>query len=267
MPSTDVGSVVGQHVALRQVHNNTRMVPTTPTFGLKADMKIDNPYILMNQLSASVLWIEGGPPETSSAVQAGWVAAPALFPDTDTHLFTFWRDGPTKGGFNTDGGGFVQVDSYVSVGVTLEASKYGAEIVKAATFFIHQDMKTENWWLSLTGTEPHDIGYWPVEMVPNLRHGANYFSWGGIVRFLENASVPQMGTGQFPDGENSDASKVSAMWKLQFVDQSNVLKEPEDISLFKTAVDNRHCCDLKFNEHYRTDLGYRLFFGGPGGNC
>ncbi|KAI3838439.1 hypothetical protein MKX03_013203 [Papaver bracteatum] len=88
MPSTAVGSVAGQHVALRQVHNNTRDVPTTPTFGLKADMKIDNPYILMNQLSASVLWIEGGPPETSSAVQAGWVVSAFLFFDIMVHTDT-----------------------------------------------------------------------------------------------------------------------------------------------------------------------------------
>ncbi|MCL7050090.1 hypothetical protein MKW94_001098 [Papaver nudicaule] len=254
----------GQHVAIREGKNSSVDDPVIPRRGLKADVKVDNPSpVGRDQQSASLLWLESGPADNFSTIQTGWMVAPSAFGDSSTRLFTFWRDGPENGCFNLLCAGFVQVHDSASVGEPIEpVSEYGNRDMHSITIYVHQDPKTGNWWLNV---EAIDIGYWPQEVVPYLRSGAQYIAWGGVVRYHPSTTnSPPMGNGHFPDG---DITKVSAMWNLQYVDENYKLQLPTDYVHQGTNVDKSSCYDLDYSEDdFDPEWGFNFFFGGPGGD-
>ncbi|KAI3894977.1 hypothetical protein MKX03_027997, partial [Papaver bracteatum] len=61
-------NVPGQHVAQRRSVDGGKEA----YLGAQALIKIDNPQVGDNQYSASQMWVEGGPSDHVSTLQAGW---------------------------------------------------------------------------------------------------------------------------------------------------------------------------------------------------
>ncbi|MCL7032728.1 hypothetical protein MKW94_006476 [Papaver nudicaule] len=254
-----------QHVAYRHSFNVTNNI-TRPLVihGIQADIKIDNPPVQNDQLSASLLLAEGGPKDTFSTILAGWMVAPTLYGDNYTHLSIFWRNGTTNGCFNMLCPGFVQVDSSVPIGEVFPVkSEYGTRGY-SFTGLIFQDVNSLNWWFTVIANNVTiDIGYWPREIIPFLTNTANYVAWGGFVRTPPNTPSPPMGNGHFPEG---DINKVSAMVNTMYVDEKYTLQVPRNVYDWENFSDNTDCYGIDFVEDH-PDLGKIIFFGGPGGNC
>ncbi|KAI3917836.1 hypothetical protein MKW92_006591 [Papaver armeniacum] len=258
-PNTDVVEPPGQHVAVRHSYNVTGFTPPVIYRGIQGKIKIDNPIVQKDQISASILWVEGGPADIFSTIQAGWVVAPTIFGDNNTHLSIYWRSGPDHGNcFNMYCEGFIQVNTWFHIGHVFPIiSKYGTEDQYSFTALLFQDAKTRNWWFTMIiDNNIYDIGYLPWELVPYL-DPANYIAWGGLVKSPPGTPSPQMGNGYFPDG---DFQKVSAIWDHFFVDQTYTLVIPE-VRNFENRFDSKDCYTVE------DDSNTSIFFGGPGGNC
>ncbi|MCL7022107.1 hypothetical protein MKW94_022385 [Papaver nudicaule] len=257
-PNTDVIEPPGQHVAVRHSFNFTSPYPPIFFRGLQGEIKVDNPVVQKDQISASVLWVEGGPKDVFSTIQAGWMVAPTIFGDSHTHLSIYWRNGPDQGNcVNMYCKGFIQTSDQVPIGEVLSAiSEYGG---KQYSFIglLFQDPDTRNWWFSITANNvTFDIGYIPHELVPYL-DPASYIAWGGLVKSPPNTPSPQMGNGHFPDGDFDTASSI---WDHMFVDLSHNLKTTERY-FFGTRYDSEDCYTVE------EDSNTSILFGGPGGNC
>ncbi|KAI3882634.1 hypothetical protein MKX03_000074 [Papaver bracteatum] len=259
-PNTDGFEPPGQHVAVRHSYNVTDFTPPVIYRGIQGQIKVDNPAVQKDQISASILWVEGGPKDVFSTIQAGWVVAPTIFGDNHTHLSIYWRSGPDHGNcFNLYCKGFIQVDNEIPIGeVFTQISEYGGEQV-AFIGLLFQDRETRNWWFSITpNNKTYDIGYIPWELVPYLDPG-NYIAWGGLVKGPPNTPSPQMGNGHFPERA---FEKVSAIWDQMFVDQTSTLVTPQDKD-FQNRADNTDCYDVQDDDSHIDGI----LFGGPGGNC
>ncbi|MCL7036721.1 hypothetical protein MKW94_000438 [Papaver nudicaule] len=262
---TPVEEPPGRHVAALHSRPETDPSLHMEFHGIKAMLMVENLSLgTNNQFSASLLWIESGPPDNASAIQAGWLVSPTLFGDNKTHIFGFWA-ASGSGCYNIGCAGFVQTNQDYYVGQVVEpASQYdGAQYAMGA--YVHQDAGTGNWWFTVYGNINADIGYWPREVVPYLGTGANLISWGGLVYNIPHETSPPMGNGHFPDG---DRKKVAVIYDIHYLNENYEIKEPSihvwnDFSIREDRVD---CYSLTRNDFDDED-GYSIFFGGPGGIC
>ncbi|KAI3874600.1 hypothetical protein MKX03_035121 [Papaver bracteatum] len=55
--------------------------------GAQALVNINNPKVGDNQYSTAQIWVEGGPSDHVSTLQAGWAVSPQLLGDNQTRLF------------------------------------------------------------------------------------------------------------------------------------------------------------------------------------
>lgn len=118
-----------------------------------------------------------------------------------------------------------------------------------------------NWWLNIkNGTV---IGYWPAEILGNLKHSAVIVQWGGQVYSDKMKNNPphtstQMGSG---DSASSRFGLACYMSNVRIKDYSKSLKYPKYVT---THTDEPYCYNL-FNdvEHGKDPVFY---FGGPGRN-
>ncbi|KAI3843136.1 hypothetical protein MKX03_011620 [Papaver bracteatum] len=254
----------GQHEAA--FHNRVQTDPQIHEefYGIKGKISVENLSLGLDQFSASLLWIESGPQDDPSAIQAGLVVSPTLFGDNKTHVFGYWW-GSKKGCLNIrcSGTGFVQTHQDYYLGEPIEpASQYDGEQHYFGAF-IHEDGGTGDWWFTMYGDINADFGYWPREVVPYLGTGATAISWGGLVYNTPNETSPPMGNGYFPDG---DFKKVAAIYDMHFIDENHNLTTPHIWKYFGIREDREDCYRLTRN-NYDDDHGFSVFFGGPGGNC
>lgn len=122
-----------------------------------------------------------------------------------------------------------------------------------------QDPKTGNWWLKINNNVP--VGYWPAEILGNLRHSAILVEWGGQVFSSAVKKTPHtgtgMGSGDFASGLYGHACFIQ---NIRIEDYSLSLKYPE----FVAAVADEPYCYSSTN--YQKGYGVEpvLYFGGPG---
>ncbi|CAN0878104.1 hypothetical protein LINGRAHAP2_LOCUS12296 [Linum grandiflorum] len=85
------------------------------------------------------------------------------------------------------------------------------------------DIKTRNWWLTVTGIE---VGYWPGELFTNLKGSAALLEWGGQVVSSKPDTTTQMGSGHFP---NEGYGKAAWFRNLEFVDGNGFFNPSGDV--------------------------------------
>ncbi|KAI3996133.1 hypothetical protein MKX01_031487 [Papaver californicum] len=260
------GNVPGQHVAQRRSVDGAK----DAYLGAQALIKIDNPRVGDNQYSSAQIWVEGGPPDHVSTLQAGWAVSPQLLGDNQTRFFVYSNTDVQheQGCFNLQNCyGFLQVDETVSLGqvITPVSVYHGTQY--AMFFTIYQDDTTQHWWLGI-GPNPNEntwFGYWPSWLVPNLKGGAKNIAWGGLVKGTSNGPSPQMGMGGFPMGRVEEAGAFSY---LQFLDPASYTWTDVEKSKFEDFIDNDLCYVVQYLGCFGGDQKCTFIYGGPGGdNC
>ncbi|KAI3944638.1 hypothetical protein MKW98_021096 [Papaver atlanticum] len=259
-------NVPGQHVAQRRSVDGAK----DAYLGAQALININNPKVGDNQYSAAKIWVEGGPSDHVSTLQAGWAVSSQLLGDNQTRLFVYSNPDVQheEGCFNLQNCyGFLQVDEKFSLGqaITL-VSVYDGD--QYATFFtIYQDDVTQHWWLGI-GPNPNEVtwfGYWPAWRFPNLKGGAKNIAWGGLVKGTSNGPSPQMGNGEWPSGVFEYAGNFGY---LQFLDHASYTWTDIEKSEFEIFVDDGTCYEVQYKGCFGGDQRCTFIYGGPGGdNC
>lgn len=128
-----------------------------------------------------------------------------------------------------------------------------------------KDPASGNWWFIVRNSEGVvNFGYWPGSLFNNLADHATELEFGGQVYSPPNQPSPQMGSGHFYP---KNAFKTASVSNIAFVDGSNVLTEPENISMVLTP-NKPNCYYANYCEFWDDVFRYNTMFGGPGGpNC
>ncbi|KAL5066418.1 hypothetical protein RYX36_028155, partial [Vicia faba] len=229
-------------------------------YGASGTTNIYNPTVSNGQSSESSVHVKNGNGDGANVIVLGWHVHPQLYDDYGSHLFSLWTSDNFKSGcYNAYCPGFVQTDRSYYLGSRIgKTSTYGSTKVVQMSISIHQDEKTQNWWLSV---ENKAIGYFPAHLFSNLNK-AGEVGWGGLAKSVAGASPP-LGSGHLPDGNLIHSGYFS---HIQFL---NDIRQDVDpvygaVKTFSNAPDK--CYGVKYYGH-RKQLGCLLLFGGPGGAC
>ncbi|PWA59271.1 hypothetical protein CTI12_AA251660 [Artemisia annua] len=223
--------------------------------GAKANIKVFRPFVESNDdYSSSQVMIRNGPLRSFETIEAGWAVNPRAYNDDKTHFFAYWTvDGMNNTGcFDLNCPGFVQTSIDVLLGADI-TDYYGSDI----TIQISKDPYKQNWWLKFNDVE---IGYWPPEILPRLRHQGTLVQWGGEVCSPKVGTHPghtstAMGSGQTADIFGSSGT----ISKMLIEENSHELKQPE---YFFTNTDEWDCYDQYFRKDEVPEPVF--YYGGPG---
>ncbi|KAI6706337.1 hypothetical protein NL676_009299 [Syzygium grande] len=159
--------------------------------------------------------------------------------------------------------GFVQVDHSITPGMVLpKSSSYGGQQFEIQ-LSIDQDLTTNNWWLKLqTANGIAHVGYWPAELLPEMKDGAELLFFGGGTSAFKDMPFPPMGSGYFPDKSFSHACYIR---QIHYTDRSKAWIVPKSWQV-STQTSSKDCYGVAVNDD-DDYMGYTLLFGGPGGYC
>ncbi|WJZ82348.1 hypothetical protein VitviT2T_002115 [Vitis vinifera] len=202
-----------------------------------------------------------------NSIQLGIFVIPSLYSDDKPRLTSSWTaDGHQKTGcFNLLCPGFVQITRQYYMGMPFtRISGYGGSIYYVNSL-VFKDPASGNWWFIVRNSEGVvNFGYWPGSLFNNLADHATELEFGGQVYSPPNQPSPQMGSGHFYP---KNAFKTASVSNIAFVDGSNVLTEPENISMVLTP-NKPNCYYANYCEFWDDVFRYNTMFGGPGGpNC
>ncbi|KAL9679274.1 hypothetical protein QQ045_017131 [Rhodiola kirilowii] len=235
-------------------------------------MALYNLTIANDQESSSEVRFEAGPPGQTDALSLGWKVSHSLNGDGFTRLFGYWHDGTNnKGCYNTLCPGFVQVDKEIPINYLFPPplSVYGDVDQQYNVFLASYAVNATNGdWYLYAGNHPVvNIGYWPKELFPNLKNGAERITWGGATSPGKNGvDYPPMGNGHIPDGQYEDTCFFNG---IRYVNSADEIKVPTlaDVTIYIDSPDTPVCYDLNVTQpaHPEDIHGFSFMFGGPGG--
>ncbi|XP_034707172.1 uncharacterized protein LOC117930645 [Vitis riparia] len=224
----------------------------TNFYGARSFIEIWKPNVSADQFSSSEMWIRNADSDRLNSIQLGIFVIPSLYSDDKPRLTSSWTaDGHQKTGcFNLLCPGFVQITR---------------QYYMALCGFSMEDPASGNWWFIVRNSEGVvNFGYWPGSLFNNLADHATELEFGGQVYSPPNQPSPQMGSGHFYP---KNAFKTASVSNIAFVDGSNVLTEPENISMVLTP-NKPNCYYANYCEFWDDVFRYNTMFGGPGGpNC
>ncbi|KAI3868368.1 hypothetical protein MKX03_029867 [Papaver bracteatum] len=230
--------------------------------GAQAKINLWKPVTeILEEISVSQIWIAAGENNNKNTIEAGWEVDVDLYGDAHTRFFIFWTtDGyQDTGCYNLMCEGFVHTSSDIALGCAFsEVSTFNGSL-KDASFNIHKDQNTGNWWVQLQGIA---VGYYPSSLFTELSKMATRVSWGGEITNLESRgqhTSTQMGSGHFP---SEGGLKTSSYFNwIQVVDENNMTKDPENVEIIVTKP---ACYDLKIDNNHHDTNGFAFYYGGPG---
>ncbi|XP_069144732.1 protein neprosin-like [Solanum lycopersicum] len=157
-----------------------------------------NPHVEGQQHSACRLKIRNG----SDILQVGWRVDPTLYGDNNTRLYVHYQTGETHC-FNTLCPGFVSVRTDIPLDMTFgdNLSQRGGS-TREVDLYIYRDMGVGNWWL-LYGADYTQVGFWPHDILNELKGFATNVDWGGVIYNPPGLPEPPMGSSFYPTGNSS----------------------------------------------------------------
>ncbi|KAI3973222.1 hypothetical protein MKW92_014979 [Papaver armeniacum] len=219
---------------------------TKAFFGATAYISAHELALDNNQFSTAQIWIKNGPDEEINSIEFGWMVYPALFGDSRTRLFGYWTADNQKetGCFNMLCSGFVQVDSEVSLGETIEPLTVYGKHAWSLPVKVYRDPQTGNWWL----ITDKNIGYWPKEIFTHLANNASIIRFGGVAGAKPQTPSPYMR-------------------KMKYIDEKG-----HSVNLNPYGPPTNHdmaldCYNILFAGNIGGQYEITMAFGGPGGTC
>ncbi|RZC51646.1 hypothetical protein C5167_020079 [Papaver somniferum] len=229
--------------------------------GAQAKINLWNPVVETPlEISVSQIWVVAGENDDINTIEAGWEVSENIYGDNQTRFFILWTPDDYKTGcYNLMCEGFVHTSSNIAIGCTFtELSAFKGD-QKDATFSIHKDQNSGNWWVQVQGIP---VGYYPSSLFTQLSKTATEVDFGGEIfnqRWKNRHTTTQMGSGHFP---SEGGLGISSYFNyVQVVDENNEARDPKDVM---TVVSKPNCYDLKIDEKHKN--GYGFYYGGPGNN-
>jgi Neprosin/Bacterial Ig domain/Divergent InlB B-repeat domain len=237
-------------------------------WGSTGTFNVWSPYVEpTDEFSLSQLWVSGGNGSTFQSAEAGWQKYPAMYNNSNTHLFIYYTtnnytsSGNGLGCYNLTCTGFVQTDSSVLVGGSLSpVSVVGGQQHEAQIAFIRNATPPFAWWLQFNGVY---VGYYPASLynAAGLATTSARIDFGGeIVNAAQGGmhTTTQMGSGRFPSEGLNNAAYTRL---LRYVDTGNTLQAATGLT--RSAATASYY-DLSLNPSAPSGWGQWFLFGGPG---
>ncbi|KAE8700072.1 hypothetical protein F3Y22_tig00110562pilonHSYRG00041 [Hibiscus syriacus] len=236
----------------------TRDNPATVYYGAGGMVSIINPAVTSGQASASVISLEGGPPDQFSVIRVGWMVG-ILRDQGATGLASLTlsipqrQNGQMIGCYNTYCPGFVQTDPSIELDMTLGP----ISVVRGPQYYIKlsvtQDISGSN-----TATTKSRSGIGQVVYSPTWATVHPGLRWGGM---------GSSSTGQVPPMGNGDNGEIHSSHFRQLVLQYEAgtsLNGSVDVPLDVVQTRSYKCG----NNYYKGEFwGYSFYFGGDGGDA
>ncbi|CAN6830973.1 unnamed protein product [Brassica oleracea] len=244
-------------------HAVMRAAPGT-FFGTRFVLNVWEPSVQYDtEFSLAQTWLVSGSGSNLNSIEAGFQVYKQKYGDKQLRLFVFWTPngyGTSRGCYNTDCPGFVQVSKNLIVGGAFKpVSQYnGAQIEVIVTIWKDRG----NWWLQI---DNEAVGYWPTNLFTSLGNAATRAEWGGEIvndNIGGRHTNTKMGSGEFAE---QGYKKASFFRNITTTDQYNRPVEPQ-VSTIATKV---NCYNIKQGAS-GTSWGVNFYYGGPGGqnaNC
>ncbi|KEH35868.1 putative neprosin [Medicago truncatula] len=231
--------------------------------GAQANINVWNPKVdKPEDFTTAQMWLKADNGNNFESIEAGWTVNPKLYGDHNTRLFTYWTKDTYKstGCFDLTCHGFVQTNKGIALGATLGPVSSPHQQQYEINVGIFQD-NAQNWWFKVKNNIP--VGYWPAELLGNLRHSATLIQWGGQVFSYEVKTKPphtgtQMGSGDAASGRFGAACYMGS---VRIKDYSQALKYPSFVS---THAAEPYCYSALNDAPYGKDPVF--YFGGAGRN-
>ncbi|RZC81996.1 hypothetical protein C5167_044572 [Papaver somniferum] len=243
----------GHEYAVIRVHGNS--------FGAQAKINLWNPSVEWPlEISVSQIWVSAGQYNDVNSIEVGWEVSKAIYGDNQTRFFILWTtDRYQTGCYNLECEGFVHTSSDIAVGCNFtELSTFKGD-QKDATFGVHKDKKSGNWWVQIQGIP---VGYYPSSIFTQLSKEAVEVDFGGEIfnqRAKGQHTTTQMGSGHFP---SEGGLGISSYFNyVQIIDENGEPKDPINV---ESVVSNPNCYDLKIDDNKNNGFGF--FYGGSGYN-
>ncbi|KAI3862705.1 hypothetical protein MKX03_001997 [Papaver bracteatum] len=203
--------------------------------GAQAKINLWNPFVEAPlEISVSQIWVTAGENDDHNTIESGWEVSKNIYGDNQTRFFISWTtDDYETGCYNLDCEGFVHTSSNIAVGCNFTKLSTFKGDQKDATFSIHKDQKSGNWWVQVQGIP---VGYYPSSLFTQLSKIAKEIDFGGEIynqRSRERHTTTQMGSGHFP---SEGGLGISGYFNyVQVIDENNEAKDPENV---KSEVTN-----------------------------
>ncbi|KAK6783302.1 hypothetical protein RDI58_021099 [Solanum bulbocastanum] len=213
-----------------------------------------NPHVEGQQHSACRIKIQNG----SDILQVGWRVDPTLYGDNNTRLYLHYQTGE-KHCFNTLCPGFVHVRTDIPLDMSFEDNlSHRGVITTEVDLYIYRDTGTGNWWL-LLGPEYTQVGFWPHNILNELKGFATNVDWGGVIYNPPGLPEPPMGSSFFPFGNN----RLDAYCRNIAV--SNEDGDSVGVYSIVALTENKFAYGIQFKELTEGSNTFTyVFYGGPG---
>ncbi|XP_020873851.1 uncharacterized protein LOC9303784 [Arabidopsis lyrata subsp. lyrata] len=229
--------------------------------GVKGNINIWKPKILLDQVSFAFISVGGGPKEKFASISAGWMVNPSLYYGDYVRLYASWTiHGSQTGCYDMSCPGFVQVSKTTPISAILQPISIYDGPQYELRLSLYQDRVKGDWWFAF---KDENIGYWPASLLKSWResNNANYASWGGQVYSPVTEKALVMGSGHWPIGGLKKAAYVSG---IKIIDRSGTVFDPEVGSV--KVHESRPNCYKAIYVHEDDEPWLRaVYFGGPGG--
>ncbi|KAI3842286.1 hypothetical protein MKW98_026076 [Papaver atlanticum] len=250
-----------QSIDIIDVHEYATITMHGIFLGAQAKINLWNPIMeIPSELSVSQIWIAAGNGDDLNTIEAGWEVYQPRYHDSKTRFFILWTSDNYKNKCsNLECYGFVHTSSEIALGCSFyELSTFKGN-QKDATFSIHKDQNSGNWWVQVQNIP---VGYYPSSLFTQLSNTSTRIDFGGEItnmKFKGQHTTTQMGSGHFPSEGGLGIS--SYFDHIQIIDENNEAKDPSDV---KTYVTNPNCYNLQIEDKHTN--GYDFYYGGPGYN-
>ncbi|KAM0838253.1 hypothetical protein ACQ4PT_055283 [Festuca glaucescens] len=232
-------------------------------FGLRAEISIwGSPNQTESQESGASLQIycqDGG---HYNMIEAGFHVSPSLYHNRDVHFFTYWtKDSKSAGCYNLQCPGYVPTTGAALVPgqVITPPSSYGVQD-RYVRLSLNKDPNSGDWVVYRHDLEtPSFLGYFPIGLCPNM---PVIEALTGFVNYFNNTQGPPMGSGHFPDFEDSE-KKIAYFKHIKKYNSGGHTYDPILFEM-KYLVDRPDCYKLSYPVPALT-RGFIFSYGGPSG--
>ncbi|KAI3900174.1 hypothetical protein MKW92_047475 [Papaver armeniacum] len=234
-------------------------------FGASAKISIWKPTVGLDQYSLAEISLRSGWDSQYNRIHVGWTVNPLLYNnDTAVRNFIYWTsdNGNQTGCFNTLCPGFVQVHPEITPDLPLRITSIYEGIVYELKYHVYLSPSEKKWWFVIEDTT---IGYWPAEILPRFGDtGVERIYWGGHSMDNEMGSVPEMGSGHFPDENFSHAASFS---QIQYDNASGTLLDVSDNKLTDIIGCKKNYGMDSYGYLEDQNRRHTIQYGGPSGVC
>ncbi|KAI3872034.1 hypothetical protein MKX03_009894 [Papaver bracteatum] len=242
-------------------------------YGASGTANIWSPKVNRDQSSGGEMALLAGSKSSvgeMNEIRFGWTVSPELYGDTVTRTYIYWAgvapEGYETDCYNTLCPGYVQVHSIHTPIIYFNNTSFVGGRQTEITARILREPENGEWWLTIKVDESDiQIGYWPKELFPLFKPGAEYVYWGGSVRSDYDGITPDMASGLEPD---DDLNRTGYYSSVGYTDMDDIVRTPSDNEgEVESMIDCKGHYDTGSYNAIWDDSDAVLRFGGPSGHC